>query len=105
MALTVFWTQFARDKLQDIHDHYAYKTGSRIAKKLIAGIVERTVLLSDHPKAGPVEGWLSDRPEGSRSLAYKNYKLIYYINTEKERMDDVHVFDTRQDPKQLSKIE
>jgi len=48
---------------------------------------------------------LSDRPEGSRSLAYKNYKLIYYINTEKERMDDVHVFDTRQDPKQLSKIE
>lgn len=105
MALAVFWTQFARDKLQDIHDHYAYKAGPRIVKKLITGIVERTVLLSDHPKAGPVEGWMRDRPEGFRSLVHKNYKLIYFINTEKNRIDVVHVFDTRQDPKKLSEIE
>ncbi|MBK6550489.1 MAG: type II toxin-antitoxin system RelE/ParE family toxin [Flavobacteriales bacterium] len=104
MALNVFWTQFARDKLQDIHDHYAYKAGPRVAKKLISGIVDRTILLSDHPKAGPVENLLSSRPEAFRSLLFKNYKLIYRINTEKMRIDVVHVFDTRQDPKKLSEF-
>ena len=104
MAITVIWTQFALDKLQDIHDHYAYKAGARIAKNLISGIVDRTLLLADHPKAGTVESMLSDRPEGFRSLIHKNYKLIYYINTKENRLEVVHVFDTRQDPNKLKKL-
>ena len=39
MELAVYWTRFAENKLDDIYDYYASKAGSRIALKLIAGII------------------------------------------------------------------
>jgi len=38
-----------------------------------------------------------------RYLVYKNYKIIYWINTAKNRIDIIDVFDTRQNPVKISR--
>ena len=39
MELTVYWTQFAEDKLTDIFEYYKYNAGVRVAQNLINGII------------------------------------------------------------------
>ena len=66
MELTVYWTRFAEDKLDDI---------------------------------------LSTRPQNFRYLVFKNYKIIYWINQNKNRVDIVNIFDTRQSPLKMKTLE
>lgn len=61
-------------------------------------IIAQTDGLKKQPYTGPLEELLLDRPEKFRYLVYKNYKVIYWINETKNRIDIAHVFDTRQDP-------
>jgi len=46
---------------------------------------------------------LEGRYREYRSLIYKNYKIIYWINTAKNRIDIIDVFDARQNPEQISR--
>jgi plasmid stabilization system protein ParE len=43
MGLTVYWTHFAENKLDDIYKYYKEKAGVRIAKKLINDLVNKTL--------------------------------------------------------------
>jgi plasmid stabilization system protein ParE len=44
MKLTVFWTEFAKGKLDDIFEHYKLNSRSaNIAKKLVDGITDQTI--------------------------------------------------------------
>jgi len=43
MELVVYWTQFAEDKLGDLFDYYELKASYRIARKLVTGIVDKTI--------------------------------------------------------------
>ncbi|MBZ4044234.1 type II toxin-antitoxin system RelE/ParE family toxin [Flavobacterium hibisci] len=45
MGLTVYWTQFAEDKLTDIFEYYKYKAGVKVAKKLISGLIDCSLSL------------------------------------------------------------
>ena len=46
MALTVFWTEFAKAKLQDIFEHYKLNSRSaNVAKKLVDRITDETISL------------------------------------------------------------
>lgn len=98
MELAVYWTRFAEDKLDDIYKYYESKVGTRIARKLISGIIDRTVGLDENPHIGQEEELLYNRPQKFRYLVFKNYKIIYLINQNKNRIDIVNVFDTRQNP-------
>ncbi len=69
MELAVYWTRFAEDKLDDIYNYYESKAGRRIARKLISGIIDKTIGLDKNPHIGQKEELLSDRPQNFRYLA------------------------------------
>ncbi len=102
MDLTVYWTRLAENKLGDIFDFYEMNVSSHTAQKLVNGIIDKTVGLNKNPYIGQEEELLSGRPQNFRYLIYKNYKIIYWINKIKNRIDIVNVFDTRQNPTEIN---
>lgn len=103
MALIVYWTQFAEDKLDDIFNYYKLKASLIIAQNLTNGIIDATIDLAKNPQIGQKEILLSERFQEFRYLVYKNYKIIYWVNLEKHRIEIINVFDTRQNPAKLEK--
>jgi len=101
MELIVYWTQFAEDKLDDIFKYYKLKASLIIARNLTNGIIDATIDLAKNPKIGQKEMLLSERFQEFRYLVYKNYKIIYWVNVEKHRIEIINVFDTRQNPAKL----
>jgi toxin ParE1/3/4 len=83
MGLKIYWTDFSKNELHRIFDYYKLKASVRISRKLINGIVQSVDILKDQPLIGQVEELLLDREQDFRYLVYKNYKLIYWINTQK----------------------
>ena len=104
MALKVYWTQFAEDKLEDIFSYYSEKASIRVALNLIDGIIEISMKLEKSPLVGQIELLLADRIQEFRYLVYKNYKLIYRINQDKKRIEIINVFDCRQNPQKIDEI-
>jgi plasmid stabilization system protein ParE len=104
MELVVFWSQLAESKLEDIYFYYKLKAGTQIAQKLVNGIVDTTIDLNLNPKIGQTETLLNNRSQNFRFLVYKNYKIIYWINTEFHRIEIATVFDCRQNPQKLNKL-
>lgn len=74
MELNVFWTQFAKDKLDDIFEYYKLKASAKIAKKLVVSIVNHTIGLEKQPYIGQMEELLHDRQQNFRYVVYKNYR-------------------------------
>lgn len=105
MGLTVFWTRFAENKLDDIFDYYESRVSTRTARRLINGIIDKTIGIEENPFMGQKENLLSDYPQDFRYLIFKSYKIIYWINQDKNRIDIVNVFDTRQNPLKMKNIE
>ena len=101
MELIVYWTQFAEDKLDDIFNYYKLKASLIIAQNLTNGILDATIDLAKNPQIGQKEILLSERIQEFRYLVYKNYKIIYWVNVEKHRIEIINVFDTRQNPAKL----
>lgn len=104
MGLEIFWTQFAEDKLNDIFQYYKYKAGIKIAKKIINEIVDKTLILEQNNKSGQIEELLVGRKYEFRYLVSGNYKIIYYINIEVDKIIIANVFDSRQNPLKLDKM-
>jgi len=102
MDLTVYWTRFAENKLDVIFDYYETNVSNRTAQELVKGIIDTTIGLKKNPYIGQEEELLSGRPQNFRYLVYKNYKIIYWINKIKNRIDIVNVFDTRQNPIEMN---
>jgi toxin ParE1/3/4 len=102
MALEIFWTQLAEEKLHDIFQYYKYKAGVKIAKKIITEIVDRTLILEQNSKAGQIEELLVNRKYEFRYLISGNYKIIYYIHKEVNKIMVANVFDSRQNPSKLN---
>lgn len=98
MELTVYWTQFAEDKLEDVFSYYMEKTSEKIALRLVNGIIDKSLELEKNPLIGQKEMLLSDRIQEFRYIVYKNYKIIYWVNESKQRVEIVNLFDCRQNP-------
>lgn len=96
--MKIVWTSFAKRELKNIFDYYKIKASPRIAKNLVTEIVKKTNALDVQSKIGQKEELLSDRKEDFRYLVSKNYKIIYWLNNEKNRIEIVDIFDTRQNP-------
>ena len=98
MELKVYWLELAEIKLRDIYNYYLIKAGKPVAEKLINGIVVTTIGIEKQPEIGQIENSLKNRKQEFRYLVYKNYKIVYWVNYDAERVEIANVFDTRQDP-------
>lgn len=78
------------------------KLEKKIAKKIITEIVDRTLILEQNSKAGQVEELLVNRKYEFRYLISGNYKIIYYIHKEINKIIVANVFDSRQNPSKLN---
>lgn len=83
MNLTVFWTRFAENKIDDIYEYYKIKAGNSVSKKLVNGIIDRTIGLEKNPYIGSKESLLDKRKQEFRYLIFKSYKIIYWANLKK----------------------
>lgn len=101
MGLTVYWTQFAEDKLEDIYNYYKYKASARVAANLVNGIVEATLDLDTNPFIGQREELLLNRIQEFRYIVFQNYKIIYWIDELNSMILISNIFDTRQNPVKL----
>lgn len=105
MSLTVYWTRFAENIIDDIYEYYELKAGNSVALKLVIGIIDRTMGLEKNPYVGPKEILLEKRKQEFRYLVYKSYKIIYWVNLDKNRIEIANIFDTRRNPEKMDKIE
>jgi len=80
MGLEIFWSEFAKLKLEEIYQYYRLKVSKKVAKKIVNGIVDKTIDLDKNPEIGQIESSLKDKVREFRYLVYSNYKIIYYIN-------------------------
>ncbi len=101
MGLKLYWTNFAKHELQKIFLYYQENASLKVAKTIVLGIENKTTILSSHPDIGQREELLKNRSQNFRYLIFKNYKIIYWNNTKKNRIDITDVFDTRQNPVKL----
>lgn len=104
MELEVYWLELAENKLEDIFKYYSEKANKTIARKLVNGIVEKTIGIEKQPEIGQIETSLKERSQKFRYLVFKNYKIIYWINKDLNRIEIANVFDTRQDPQKINEI-
>lgn len=103
MALKIVWTAFAKSELRKIFNYYLVNATANVAINLTTGIVKRTQILKSHPHAGKTEELLTERIHDFRYLVYKNYKIIYWVNIKKRRIEVVDVFDSRQNPEKITR--
>ena len=102
MELKVYWTESAIDQLEDIFDYYKFKANTKVAKKLVTKITDRTIQLVKQPESGQLEELLKTRENKYRYIVEGNYKIIYWI--EDKYIKIAAVFDTRQNPTNLNKL-
>ena len=103
MGLVVHWTDFAKSELRNIFNYHQEKVSLKIARQIIKQIVEKTKELSIFPEIGANEELLKDRPQNFRYLISTNYKVIYWLNKSKNRVEIMDVFDTRQNPIKITR--
>jgi hypothetical protein len=66
-------------------------------------IYNAAFILKKHPEIGQIEELLKNRKEEFRYLIHKNCKLIYWININKNQIEIIDVFDTRQNPPKIKR--
>lgn len=103
MVTEVFWTDFAKSELKNIFNYYKLRASSKVAHNLIEGIVNKANSLDFQFKIGQKEDLLLERKEEFRYLIYKSYKIIYWFNQDKSRVEITDVFDVRQNPLKLKR--
>lgn len=104
IAFRILWTDFAINKLKDIFDYHLIKANPPLAQRLVQKIIDATLILENNPGSGRKEDLLIDRPQEFRFVIVKNYKIIYWIDYEFSIINIATIFDTRQNPKKISKI-
>jgi plasmid stabilization system protein ParE len=98
MELNIYWTDFAKKELQNIFDYYKENASLNVARKLVIGITKETIKLQKQPTIGQVEESLENLVKDFRYLVYKSYKIIYWVNSERNAIEVFDVFDSRRSP-------
>lgn len=80
----VFWKSRAISQLKKLAKWYSENLGTSSADKFWNGIITAGDLLSENPFLGKTEPILKDFRNEYRSLIqHKDYKIIYFIDTER----------------------
>ena len=99
MELKIYWTDFSKQELKSIFNYYKEKASITIAINLVLGITKEVNKLKNQPTIGQEEELLENDSRDFRYLLYNNhYKIIYWVNSERNRVEIFDVFDTRQNP-------
>ncbi len=103
MELKIYWTDFAKSELKKIFEHLKENASLRIAKNENKKIVQSTLRLKSQPEIGQLEPMLIEREIEFRYLLHQTYKIIYWVNSEKNRIEIMDVFETHQRPKKIKR--
>ena len=101
MGFEVVWSKFAIKKLNKIFKFYEKEVSIAVAENITNGIIDATEILKHFPLKGEKEEYLINSGKDLRHLIYKSYKIIYWKNDKKNKIEIVHVFDARQSPKKM----
>ncbi len=104
MELEIYWTDFAKEELRNVFNYHKSKANINVAKKLVLGITKETFKLKEQPEIGQKEELLENQLKDIRYLIFKNYKIIYWINEEKNWIEILDLFDTRQNPVNIKRV-
>lgn len=103
MNFKIIWSDFSETQLDEIYEYYEKKASSRVATKIVTGIIKESEKLIKASLIGQEEELLKEREIQYRYLVFKNYKLIYSVDDQKGFIKIADVFDTRQNPPKLKR--
>jgi len=103
MELNIFWTDFAKAELKNNFNYLKENASFKVAKNENRKIVLETIRLKKLPEIGQIESRLNHREREFRYLVHQTYKIIYWINTEKNQIEIMDVFDTQQSPNKIKR--
>jgi len=103
MEVKVLWSDTSLAQLQEIFEYYNFKASNAVARKIIKGIVKKSILLELNPLIGVKEPLLENRPFEYRFMVESSYKIIYRFNDNIARI--VSVFECRQNPEKIGRID
>src|SRR5690606_37966959 len=103
MELKIYWTNFAKTELQSIFLYHKLNASLAVAKRLVSDIVKESQKLSKQPLIGQDEELLKSFNLGYMYLIFKNYKLVYLFDENRNRIEIHDVFDTIQNPIKISR--
>ncbi len=66
MEVKVFWTDFAKKQLRQIFDYHHEKVSLKIAREIVAGIVNETKILNFNAEIEQAEELLAQRKQDFR---------------------------------------
>ena len=103
MEVKVLWSDTSLIQLHEIFDYLNFRASVSVARKIIRGIVEKSILLEANPLIGIKEPLLAGKTLEYRFFIENNYKIIYRFNDNIIKI--VSIFDCRKNPQELEKIE
>lgn len=103
MGLKIYWTDLAKVEVKSIYIFLKREANLEVAKKITDGITQEAKALVNLPYLGQIEQQLIDRTREFRYLIYSNYKIIYWINLDKNQIEIWDVFDCHQEPLKIKR--
>lgn len=80
MEVTIYWTDFTKEKLHSIYNFTRIKNSAEFSKKIIKKIIDSIIILKSFPELGQIETLLQDKKQSFRFIIQDNYKIIYWFN-------------------------
>ena len=99
----IIWSDHAENELDKIFEYYSEFASILVAKNLVRKIVQEPNKLLSNPEISQREELLLDRENEYRYLVYKNYKIIYSVDTKAKFIKIADVFDSRQNPRKIKR--
>ncbi|MCK9410993.1 MAG: type II toxin-antitoxin system RelE/ParE family toxin [Prolixibacteraceae bacterium] len=103
MEVKVLWSDTSLIQLQEIFDYHNLRASVSVARKIVKGLVEKSLLIETNPLIGIREPLLADRSFEYRFFIENNYKIIYRFDENIVRI--ISIFDCRKNPQKLEKLE
>lgn len=97
---SVYWSFQANEDLADIYA-YIETSSPEAADKVIDTLLDMGNALEIFPERYAKERSLKDAPRIFRFIPKWNYKIIYTVDEEKDKVIIARVFSTNQDPEKL----
>lgn len=103
MALKIIFRKKAEKQLDHFTAMGERLFGSKVAQKFYHNVLSDIHLLANNPQLGAIEPLLEGRSRSYRSLlVHKHFKLIYYINANRNTLYLIAMWDTRREPGRLT---
>ena len=97
------WRKSAKAQLKKSVTYCVQQFGKHVALRFIDSIDHQVNLLASHPHLGSIEPRLENRKRTYRSLVvHEHFKLVYYIDVQKDLLYIVALWDTRREPAALT---